>query len=817
MHIESNSQRITQKSKDSNDKQYYKEHLDNLDRQGFARVSAVGNISETKKMQVNYDLFNNILNLEDLAYVCSPFGADAGQLPATMANRDIISGKIKAILGMEMKRPFAFASLAVNPEATTRKEQQEFGMIKDFVIGEIMKPIQEQAELKYQEQLKGKLTPEQVQEIKEQVAQEVESKTPPQVKKYMSREHQDPAEALNNQLLRYLIQDQNIKDKFNLCFKHGLIAGRQVMQIGLSNNNPFARVVNSKYFDYAKTNDQDKIEDAEWAQAMYSMSPSQIKSQFRTELKPEDIVNIDSFYKEGGTAGAYGDESLQTDAMFDFSSEGGVGHDHNAIRVLYGAWKGERKVGFLTYIDENKQVQEKLVSENYKLNREIGDLAIEWQWIPETHHGYKIMLSNPIYIGMGAVPGQHGDLDNLDKCVLPFVGVDYDDLNSEVTSAIDRIKGYQYLYNIIIYRIELLMASDKGKIFMMNLGAVPTSSGIDLKKFQYFFEANKIAYFNPNEEANKKGLQDINAIGKVFDMSLGSEIQQYINMAEYIEKKAGDGIGVPKQMEAQISADESVRNVQQVVTASSNILEPYYQRHNTFKRNVLQALTDVAKVGFAQGKPRKLAYFLDDMSQALINLDQNAMNLLSDSTLGIFIMDSTNANETRETIKNLAHAAMQTQQMDMLDVVKVMKTQDMQEAEEALEVGVNKKADLVHNQQMQIEQQKAKQEEAARAHEKEQWQHEADMIILKEGERRKTEIRKQTILSMGFNEDKDLDKDGEPDVLEVAKFGVEANIKNRELSLKERTQTENNAIAKEKLEVDKEKNSILKQKASSTK
>src|SRR5690606_7558852 len=49
----------------------------------------------------------------------------------------------------------------------------------------------------------------------------------------------------------------------------------------------------------------------------------------------------------------------------------------------------------------------------------------------------------------------------------------------------------------------------------------------------------------------------------------------------------------------------------------------------------------------------------------------------------------------------------------------------------------------------------------------------------------KYDLQKQTILSIGFNEDKDLDKDGIPDVLEVYTKGVDAEIKQRKQDLDE--------------------------------
>jgi hypothetical protein len=60
------------------------------------------------------------------------------------------------------------------------------------------------------------------------------------------------------------------------------------------------------------------------------------------------------------------------------------------------------------------------------------------------------------------------------------------------------------------------------------------------------------------------------------------------------------------------------------------------------------------------------------------------------------------------------------------------------------------------------------------------------MIVLKEEERRKTVIQQQTILSMGFDPNKDQDEDGVPDILEVAKNGIDAQIKISEQARKER-------------------------------
>ena len=61
---------------------------------------------------------------------------------------------------------------------------------------------------------------------------------------------------------------------------------------------------------------------------------------------------------------------------------------------------------------------------------------------------------------------------------------------------------------------------------------------------------------------------------------------------------------------------------------------------------------------------------------------------------------------------------------------------------------------------------------------------ELEKINLEYDRKKDLDITKQLILSMGFNEDKDLDKDGVPDVLEVAKHQLNAEIKMRDLDIK---------------------------------
>jgi hypothetical protein len=798
---DSRMQRLSQAAKNKNSKQWYKDQCDLLDKKSFSNNSFVGfgGVTEYKRKKVNYDLFNNIINLRDFEYVCKPYGSEVGDLPANMTNRDIVSGKIKVLLGMEMKMPFSWKVVAVNEEATTRREQEEFKRIKDFVVNSILEPVKQQLEIQAKQQAENKeLSPEEQQKIAEQVAQELKAQTPEEVRKYMIREHQDPAEALAHQLLEYLIRKQGIKDKFNKAWKHALIAGEEIYWVGILNGEPVLKVVNPLFFDYDKSPDLDYIEDGEWAVCEYRMTPSEIIASFGSELKNPEIDKIFNYVNNPSSA----------ISDMDFSFNSSRSNEPYTIRVLHTTWKSLRRIGFLTYIDLQGQEQMKIVDENYSLNKEQGDIGIEWEWIPEAHETWKI--GSDIYCYMRPVPGQYKDLDNLWECKLPYYGATYDNLNSQTTSLMDRMKAYQYYYNIIMYRLELMLASDKGKKFAMNINAIPKSAGLDIEKTLYFLESSGIIFMNPREEGDR-GTGDVTNMVKEIDMSLASDIQKYINLADYINRQCGEAVGINKQMEGSIGPNEAVTNTKQNIIQSSHIIQPYFELHNIIKGNVLQALIETAKVAYSDGKAKKLAYVLDDLSYNLLTVNKD---LLDNSTYGIFVSNSSKAYDAKELVQQLAQAALQNQRADLSDVIKVVRSESVQEAEELLLASEQRKteeAQAIEKSKMQQQQQLEANKQAMI---EKGWEHEKEMIVLKEEERRKTEIQKQAMFSLGFDENKDRDEDGVPDVLEVAKHGLNAEIQNRKLSLDENKFAHQQKIDDEKIKIEKKK---LQQKPKQTK
>lgn len=757
--------RISQRKKEANDFEWYKHHLDLLNKISFN--SDFGENDMYTRLQSNYDLFNNIINKEEFNYITKPFGDVGGELPADFVNRDIVSSKIKVLLGLEAKRPFSWRAFAVNEEATTRKEQEEFNRIKEYVVSEIMRPIV--AEIRKKSQGEN-LSPEQARQIEQQVQEEIKAQTPDEVRKYMLRQHQDPAEALANQLLTYFIEKIKIQDKFDEGWKHATIGAREIYWEGITSYGPDIFVVNPLRFDCDKSPDVKYIEDGEWAVAEYYMSPSQIVSMFAGELTNEEIDKIYNYNPYG--AG---------DAMTFSFKEHSYDID-NTVRVIHANFKSLKKIGYLTSINQKTgEIEESIQDEWYKFNPEMGDIKIEWDYIPEVHEGY--LIGADVYKRMRPVPGQFRDINNILECKLSYKGALYDNLNSVPTSIMDRMKSYQFYYNVIMYRIEMLMASDKGKIVLLNLNMIPKSQGIDTKKFLYYAEALKIGFLNPAEEGNRNGGANIGEAAKEIDLSLTTQIKNYIELAEYIERRCGQSVGITKAMEGMTEANQSVTNNQMNFTQNSYILEPYFALHNQVKRNVLEGFLKSAVTYYSGKNATKLAYVLDDLSMNMLKVNPE---LLDNNTYGIFVANSSKAWDAKQAIEQLSHAAMQNQKAELSDVIKVLRSDSVQEAEELLIKAEETATERLQSLEQIRNKALAEEAEKERAWEREKLEFERETLILKERERRETEIQKQLILSMGFNEDKDLDKDGTPDIMEVALKGIEANIKRRKQLLDER-------------------------------
>jgi len=775
--------RLSTAAKNADNKKWYKEKAESI---------ATQSINNWEKTLMNFNLFNNTVDLSYYDHVCQSAIEKGGKrrvMPAKLENKDIVSGKIKTLLGMEAKQPFKWKALASNSEASTRKEKKQFGGIKEFVINQIMAPIKMGIEQRAAQQSAGKeLTPEQQQQMQSQIAEELKTKTPIEVLEYMQTEHQDPAEIMAHQILSYLIKDKKVEAKFNTGFKYANLSAREVYHIGIFNNEPELTVVNTRDFVHAITKDQELIEESEWAKCKYQWSSSEIIRKWGNQMTNKELDTIE--------AEASIMKSSHQEDMFDYSKEGSEESKEESYQgwdVIHTVWRSLRKIGFLTTAEGKTQI----VSEDYKLNKELGDVDLEWEWLPEVYECWKV---GDMYFDMQPVPGQFLDTDNPGNCPLPYYGAIYDNMNSVPTSTMDRLANYQHSYNITNYRVDLLMAQDKGKKLLIDVAAIPDDKNMKFEDWTYNFDSGPFAWMNLAAEG--RSYADINTMSKVIDLSTAADVSKLREWAEYTKMQAGESIGITPAIEGQAGPDMSNGNNQQNLIQSSHVLFPLFTTHNDVKKSVLMGLLNTAKVAWRGSGKKKLTYILDDLTEMMLNID---MDMVEATNYNMFVENSSDADETKQRLMALADRALASDKVGLADVMTVMNQKGTAEAEASLRAAEQKKIEEVQAETRRTEEHQEKMQqmqtqENERAHEREK-----EIVILKEAEKRKTVVIQSSLVAASFNADQDADGDGVNDFVEIARDGLDADIRAKEHNLERDKFEHSKVVDKEKLKIDKAK------------
>jgi hypothetical protein len=445
--------------------------------EGITSVTNTGNNINNYDKEVLLDLSNGTLNIDDFTYVTKPYGDASPKFPAELRHYDRISPKLHLLLGEEIKRPFNFRAVNTNPEAVTAAEKYRQQEVLQSVQDELQKEVQAMLGVPAEEQ--------------------VQPKTIEEIDKYMNLEYKDVAEIQANMALEYLKEYSDIIEKFNDGWRWLLVTGDDIYYTSTSSDEPLLRPVDPRYFEYDRSPHIKYIDQAQWAYEERWIPASAVYEEFGDIMDDEDRTAVEKMKGSFSQNVGYG-SGVPVVYLNDGDSVGRGNssyietNSNSIVRVVNLCWVGMRKIGFVTYQDpETGEVYEKTVGEDYRKQPE--DLEIEWKWKNEVWEAVK--LGEDLIIGVRPRPNQYSSLDNPDKVRLPYTGISDHNL-----SIVKRIKEIQYLYNIIMYRMELAIARAKGKLMVMDTAQIPTSEGIDMEKWLYYTDTTGFAFINSFEE-----------------------------------------------------------------------------------------------------------------------------------------------------------------------------------------------------------------------------------------------------------------------------------------------------------------------------
>jgi len=721
---------------------------------------------------INYNLYSDILDQSDIEQISNPFKLSGNfSLPAKMQNYPIVNPKIDLLVGESSKRRFDYRVRVINEDAISDKETELKKQFTNLIVGSIMEQNDDEEEV--------------INKLKK-------------FQEYRNYEFQDIREKAGTQVLKHLTYTLRLRKKFVDGFKDALLGAEEIYLVDAINQEIIFERLNPKNVYTVRSGESNFIEDSDIIVIENWYSPGKIVDEYYDDLSPAEIDSIEN--GSFGTSSTKGiDIGRKTPVLPEFTDSLNIAMLENDltfrdtfdsegnIRVVKVFWKSRRKMLKVTKMNNEGEEEVTLEDEKYPVDKDNGEKA-EVLWINEWWEGHKIGGSSldendsAIYTRMRPKPFQLRSIDNPSKCYPGIVGTIYNTNDNIAVSLMDRMKPYQYMYNILMYNTELLISKNIGKIMSLDLARIPDNWKVE--EWLSFARTMNIAIEDSFKEG-KKGKATGKLAGEtqqrtpVIDMEMGNSIQLYIGLMERIKDEVGEISGVSKSRQGQMYASQAVTNTQTEMVQSSHITEYWFLQHEETQLRVMKTLLEVAKYAWIDLKSKKIQHVLDNGTTEIYNID---VEKFVEADYDIAVINGFDDNMLN-TVKQLAHAGLQNQMLKFSDLIDILTTDSLSSVKRKLQ---NKE-----------EEQEQKQEAQQQADREVKLQ---EANIYKEVEERKMEhdLEKEILKSEAKLAEKEMEiMNREKDGLETAKFELEVQKIKTALS-----------IAKEKLEEDKRKNKV---------
>lgn len=657
------------------------------------------------QMKIDYDLLNGKIHMSDLKAFVNPYGLDASFIPDNIQHYSVINSKLRVLRGEESDRVFDYRVVVTNPNAVSDIEEEKNNQVNEKI--------------------------QQLLQSSSQDEQEFNSRLE-KLSDYFQYDYQDKRELRANQLLNHYIKELNIDQLFNTGFIDAYTVGEEAYQCDIEGGEPVIRKIDPMKMRVLGIGSSNKIEDADMIVLEDYWSPGKIIDVFWDVLSKDDIKAIENGSYGKGTA--YSDEMDNVDPRYGFTqkidlqgsadtidpyslfddtySSSLLPYDLNGnIRVLRVYWKSRRKIKKVkSYDPETGEEEFNFYPENYIIDSDKGEEEQAF-WVNEAWEGTKI--GSDIYVNMRPRPVQYNRLSNPSRCHFGIIGSIYNINGNEPFSMVDMVKPYSYMYDIYHDRLNKLLAKNMGKLVRMDFAKVP--KGWDVDKWLYYMKVNGIAVEDSFKEGNigmstgKLAGAMNNASSGVVDASLGSDIQQYISLLEWIDNQIGQLLGISKQREGQVSNRETVGGVERATLQSSHITKWLFFIHDDVKRRVLECLLETAKIAL-RGRKMKFNYILSGGAEKIMEIDGDEF---AECDYGIVVDNSNGVQELNQKLDTLAQAALQNQAINFSTMIKMFTTTSTAEKQRMIEIYEKKQKqeqEEQQQQQMQIQQQKLQQQ-----------------------------------------------------------------------------------------------------------
>lgn len=518
------------------------------------------------------------------------------RFPATMRNLDIMSDIIRRYVSEYFKGVHEFVVGAENPDIVLKKNAK----LKE----QVMMLAQQAFEQEFQKQYQA------MQQQAQQNGQDPQTVNPqdamPDPEKFVAdfnAKYIDDESKQGQDLLDYIramTQDNIIylSAFFNYCalgecFSYCDVRGDKIIKENVPVLEAYP-IPNSNYF----------VEDHDMFARRMLLSYQQIMDMFDDNLTEKDRYFLENHYGRATTNGgvarlnwtqffeSYSDvcEKFTKEEREIFKKEPVqiYANNNNLFEVWHVVWRGEAKRGILTYINEVGMQTTRIVEEGYKLNKEAGDISIEWAYEPQVYEGYRIgsrytsiypIKARPIAFNRNGKLPYNGIME-----VLPMMGK---------FSIIKLITPYQIMRNIFAYHREMVIAKNKMLILLMPESLIAS----DAEDKLYKMAADGVLLIDDSEDTNSLKAQQI----RLLNANMGDYITQLTNLMEAIKQEAREMVDMNMQRYGDIAQSAGAATTQEAITRSSMGMVILVQMFDEFRKADYNRDLDYAKLAYIDG------------------------------------------------------------------------------------------------------------------------------------------------------------------------------------------------------------------------
>jgi len=874
-------------SRDEKDMDWSTHNLDWLEWQGIKQIS-----SNAHRLMKNYKLAKGTIDKEDYINV--------EEAPHDMSELvDILSSDV---VGDNNHNPDSAMELKFYPiipniinvlvaEFAKRNTKVDYRAIDEYSYNEILEAKMGEIEGALMEDAMGKLQKKMIDmgmdpnspEAQEQFDPEAIKKLPG-IEDFYSKTYQTLGEQWASKQHAVDTHRFHMDELEEIAFRDMLVTDREFWHFRMMDDDYEVELWNPVLTFYHKSPDVRYISQGSWVGKLDMLTVSDVIDKYGPILSTEQQEEIEGLHPV--RAGRYMMDGVQNDGSYynpDISHEKnldpslqmkkwlsrteneynpddivswivgqsehtGILQDDQMLRVTTAYWKTQRKVGYLTSVDEGGEVKVEIVDESYRVaNNPIYNTTtsderaadtlvfgdhIDWVWVNQTYGGVKIGPNRmmfrdygdqgelaPMYIGIesnkiGPIRYQFKGENSIYGCKLPVEGKVFTERNTKSTALVDLMKPSQIGFNMANNQIADIMIDEIGTVVAIDQNAIPKHAlGESWGKgnFAKAYVAMKDFSILPLDTslANTENALNQNHY-QMLDLEQSNRLRTRIELANFFKQQALEVIGMtPQRLGQQIGQTDTATGVEQAVAGSYAQTEMYFIQHSDYLMpRVHQMRTDLAQYYHSKRPSVRMQNMISPDERKFFEINGTDLLMID---LNVFAATNANTRGMMDRIQKMA-TENNTTGATIYELGGVLEADSLGALNNTLkkmDATAQEKAELDHERSIELQQAEAESRQKEKQMEND---HEFKMLE----SRNRNNLMTAEIKAAGYGAQQDINQNQESDFVDVLNDLKDTERYQESLNFDRIKEDNKTSLANRKLDIENRKIDVSKDIADNT-